>query len=249
MEIKEGILFKRASIDQKRYFKNMNLLKRRLCFLAYKDDKIIGTIEFRIHNRVNATIEHINISWEKREYHLELMEGFIQEFLWWNEYINKIYIKTSIMKKITLDEQDIYIAGFRKEKLYIYSNPNPSEIFKIKLAEVCPSQLTVEKNKLNQLSEWVKSSEDIICTFIKINGKSVCIDGHTRLVYSFLNNFKFIYGIYSKDCDNSDLYEETLRWCKEDGILTVEDLLSNIVDKEEHHKRWISRCSNYLNSV
>ncbi|MCM1990920.1 hypothetical protein [Oceanirhabdus seepicola] len=249
MEIKEGIVFKRADIDKKKDFKNIDLLRRRLCFLALKDDKVIGTIEFNIFDMVNARIEHINISWDKATNHLELLEGFIQEFLWWNEYIKNIAIEIPLMKKISEEKNDILRAGFLKGNVYTYENPNPAEIFKIKVKDVCPSQLTVDRSKLKQLKEWVKSSEEIICTFVRIDGKAVCIDGHTRLVYAILNDYKYIYGIYTKEYDDIGLYEETLRWCRDEKIYSAEDLVKNIVDTGEHEKIWISRCRNYLKSV
>ena len=251
MEIKEGIVFKRADIEKKKYFRNMDLLRRRLCFLALKDDKVIGTIEFKIFDMVNARIEHIDISWDKTTYHMELLEGFIQEFLWWNEYIKNITLDIPLMRKICVQEHDLLRAGFIKESKYTYKNPDPTEIFKIEVKDVCPSQLTVDRNKLNQLKGWIKSKEDIICTFVRIAGKSVCIDGHTRLVFSILNDYEYIYGIYTKDYDEEDteLYKETLKWCRNEQIYAPEDLVNNIVDTKEHEKRWISRCRNYLKSV
>ncbi len=249
MEIKEGIVFKRADIDKKKYFKNMDLLRRRLCFLALKDDKVIGTIEFKIFDMVNARIEYINISWDKTTDHLELLEGFIQEFLWWNEYIKNIAIEIPLMRKICKEEHDILRAGFLKESMYTFKNPNSTEIFKIEVSEVSPSQLTVDRSKLKQLEAWVKSSKDIICTFVRIDGKTVCIDGHTRLVYAILNDYKYIYGIFTKEYDDIGLYKETLRWCRDEKIYSAEDLVKNIVDTGEHEKRWILRSNEFLNGV
>ena len=53
---------------------------------------------------------------------------------------------------------------------------------------------------------------------------------------------KEIPAVWDEDDLDWKAYEICVRWCKEEGIRTIADLASRIVDEENYEKLWFARC-------
>ena len=115
----------------------------------------------------------------------------------------------------------------------------------IKLSDVQPSQLYISVAKLEALHPAVGASapSSVEPVPIKRLGDDVVYtDGHTRAMAAHLAGMKEIPAVWDEDDLDWEAYEICVRWCKEEGIRTVADLASRIVDEEDYEKLWLARC-------
>jgi hypothetical protein len=118
-------------------------------------------------------------------------------------------------------------------------------VFSLPLDAIQPSQLYISRLKLDltlrQLEEGGTSSLEPIPIKI-LDGEQVATDGHTRGVALLLS------GERVTDCVWEDLemdweeYRICVRWCKESGIQSMEDLLGRVISHSDYKIMWLERC-------
>lgn len=232
----------RAEITDVPYLKLKESLIHNTAFIAKENDVVMGIFEYSIFN---TAAQILNISFHHSiQDKSTLFAAFINELFYWNPYITEIIAGNDIISSSILNNY-----GFKKYKRWIYKNKKASRIVKLSIKSIVPEQLTVNIEKVKNVSTWIKSPSDIIVGFVYINGSPVVIDGYSRLTAAYYKKYNYVYGYEDKsDSSMLEFYKECLRWCKEADINSIEDLSKKLVTPEEHIKIWVSRCSNYFNS-
>jgi hypothetical protein len=67
-------------------------------------------------------------------------------------------------------------------------------------------------------------------------------DGHTRAVAAAQSGIEEIPVYWETDDLDWELYDECVRWCREEGIRSVPDLASRIVSADDYQRLWHDRC-------
>ncbi|MGG7162275.1 hypothetical protein [Clostridium ihumii] len=235
------IEFYRAKEDQIEYLKYEESFKRSTAIICEESDDFLGILEYNILNFDIARILNLNILRKCKSN--EILNGMIEEVLYWNPYIKEIIYEENedeFMDKLLKNN------GFVKDKNYIKKIDSSIEVFKINIEDIKPEQLTVDKEKLDRVYSWVKNPEDIIISCVKIDDKIVSIDGHSRLVCAYLKGFSYVYGYFEKDNVDEKFFRECISWCEKDGIYNVRDLSKRVVTSEEHENIWIKKCHDYF---
>jgi len=150
----------------------------------------------------------------------EVLNEVVEECWYWYPYVSYIKIKEEIIK-----------------------NKNKKSVFKVRIDDIVVEQLTVDENKLRQVSCWIKEEKDIVVGLVQIDDNYVCIDGYSRLMQAYLLEFKYVYAYLE---ESSDFIRICRQWCIDEDIHHISDLESRIVNSEEHQRIWVNRCQKFL---
>jgi hypothetical protein len=233
--------FYRARDNSLRYIKYNKSFIHNTALIASEGEKVISILEYEIKNIEEAEIVNFNLFEPCEE--VSVFKGLIDEITYWNPYLKRIIYSEDekfISSRILIN------SGFEKNSCWILNVENGIEVFKIDIKEITPEQLSVDMVKLHRVNSWIEKPEDIIISCIKIDDKIVSIDGHSRLVAAHNKGFSDVYAYLELDSDNIQFYKTCMKWCEEQGVLTIEDLSSRVVSPEEHERIWINRCQAYL---
>jgi len=220
--------FRRAYETEAHNFKYDRSTERNTALIAIQDDEIMGTLEYDFISLDVAEVTSFKVCNDSKE----IMNGLIEEFKYWHPFIKILYFSDLIDSKLKPQKNIMYFEA--------------CSLSKMNIENIIPEQLTVSKDKFDQVNQWVKSPEDVVVCTVEIEGAVVCIDGHSRLVSAYLKGIKSVY-VYEDTTDDKTLFKECLSWCKEEHINSIADLSKHIVSSEDHHRIWIDRCQQYLN--
>ena len=210
----------RVRENEKEYIEYEESYLHNTALMAFEGEVSISIFEYRVVSPYKAEVINFTIFNEADE--ADLYKGFIKELCYWNPYI----------REVVYEGQELKIKNY-------------AEIFKISIDKIVPAQLTVNEEKLEKVLSWIDKPQDVIISCLKINDKVICIDGHTRLVAAYKKDFHYVYGYY-EEIENKDFYETCLKWCNDEGINSVENLLQTVVTSKEHEEIWIDRCQQYF---
>ena len=119
------------------------------------------------------------------------------------------------------------------------------ETFLMSLEEIQPSQLFISLEKLSRVMEGFDplNLESLDPIPVKKLGEDVIFtDGHTRAFAAFSCGFSEVKVFWDEDEMDWEAYEVCVRWCKEEGIYTIEYLKGRVVTPEEYETLWLKRC-------
>jgi len=150
------------------------------------------------------------------------IEEVIDEFRFYAEHITKFY---DINNKIIKSFQSI-------------------NIFKINIEDIQPSQFYVDKNKVESVSDFINSGDDVIVPLAKINDELVSLDGHTRLYLATKRGYKQVYGFYTQA---EDYIADFVLEAKRRNVLTPYDLA--ILTHDEYKKKWNKFCNDFFDNL
>ncbi len=108
-----------------------------------------------------------------------------------------------------------------------------------------PSQLYVSEPKYNYWKRRLFSGDSYDPIPIKRIGDLVfCTDGHSRALATWEAGHTEL--VVEDDTDELDwmAYLEDVKWCSEEGIRSIADLSSRIVDEQDYQRLWRDRCAN-----
>jgi len=118
-------------------------------------------------------------------------------------------------------------------------------MFTIDIEKVQPSQLYISQKKLQAVQECFQKNKEKDLEPIpvkKLDGEIMATDGHTRGLAWFLNDHHEIPCIWEDEVLDWEAYRICVQWCKEEGIISMEDLGDRIVPHEEYERIWLGRC-------
>lgn len=195
------------------------------------EERILDTVSTIKNHNTSFILTHLN---ESIRYDFEIMNH--------NEAI--LHTQAESCPKEVIEEFLFYSGFISQIKTVngevIYHQPQKN-VMKQSLDWIQPSQLYVNEEKLKRLLTWINDPRDIIVPVIKLNGKYVSMDGHTRLKVAELLGFQEIY-IY---LDDPEVYiEDFVRFCQNEQKYSIYDL--QIISDEEYQIKWCSFCEVYF---
>jgi ribosomal protein S18 acetylase RimI-like enzyme len=238
----------RINDNYKSYSKNPESFNHNTSYIITEGDgKVIASADFLIDSCRSAEIDPITIFERSGADSALMIKMFMEEFLYWNPFIEEIrYAMTDTgIDAAGLTANEFY-ALESNPKLFYKCNHSAAKAFKIDINRIQPSQLTINRNKLNRVSAWIKEPQDIVIPVIKLQNELVAVDGHTRLTKAVMNGFTHVFAYYEPEGCDEEMYRTFVGWCKEKNINDSADLVNRIVSEEEHNVEWIERCQRYI---
>lgn len=111
----------------------------------------------------------------------------------------------------------------------------------ISLEEIQPSQFYVDEEKIFAIQKFVHSANDIIIPVMPYKGRYISLDGHTRLYYAVLNEWKAVRAVV----ESSDVYIfDFVKEAQKREIYTPQDI--KMVSHSEYEKKWYQFCDEYF---
>lgn len=114
-------------------------------------------------------------------------------------------------------------------------------IFDVNLKDIQPSQFYVDKDKVEAIQTFVKSSDDIVIQVMKDQQRYISLDGHTRLYYASMMGFEKVKAIIADSDDY--IYDFTLEAIRR-GVQTPHDLM--VLNHEDYEKKWYGFSDDYF---
>ncbi|MCF7811331.1 hypothetical protein K9N50_10140 [bacterium] len=125
------------------------------------------------------------------------------------------------------------------------------DLFRMAIANIQPSQLFINKDKLKHISEKYAGCFDKLSPIpiVKLGHEIIYTDGHTRAYAAYKAGVDEISVYWDKDDLDWHSYDICVSWCKKEGILTIADLSDRIVKPDDYKILWIDRCERLHQSV
>lgn len=146
----------------------------------------------------------------------------IDEFRFFSEHISKFYARDGRL-----------IESFE-----------PLSIFRVAIDKIQPSQFYVDEEKLNAITSFVKTPEDIIIPIAKLDNIFISLDGHTRLRLGSKLGFESIYAYISEDFEGIDYF---VKECQKRSVFSPKDM--EILTHEDFDNKWNKFCDDYFNNL
>ena len=109
------------------------------------------------------------------------------------------------------------------------------------ISKIQPSQFYINKKKLAKCKEWIKSHEDIVIPIAVIGGRTVALDGHTRLRMALEMGFVDVYvELEEHDKCYHFFVDETIKR----GIKSVHDM--ETISDADYEVKWNKFCKEYF---
>lgn len=135
-----------------------------------------------------------------------------------------------------------HIAEFYNADGQLIKKYPDAEIIALDLKEIQPSQFYASEEKVEAISTFIHSGEDIIVQIDKIDGSYVSLDGHTRLVYAVQNGWNQVYGCLVDDA--GEYTRGFVAEAKQRGVFTPYDI--ELVSQKEYEIKWHKFCDDYF---
>lgn len=134
-----------------------------------------------------------------------------------------------------------FIISIKDTDGRILATGTPNEPYLYEISKIQPSQFYVNKEKLERCKKWIKSYEDIIVPIVLKGGRSISLDGHTRLRAALDLGYTFVY-VYLSDYDKTIFHfvDEAIRR----RIYSVADM--ELVSDEDYKRRWDKFCDDFF---
>jgi len=120
-----------------------------------------------------------------------------------------------------------------------------TNLLKMKLDRIQPSQLYISSEKLSQVMKAFNPSKPELLEpepIKKLGRQVVFVDGHTRALAAFLHGFSEVMVYWEDEELDWDEYKICVKWCKDEGIRTIADLKNRIIPQENYEVLWLKRC-------
>ena len=124
--------------------------------------------------------------------------------------------------------------------------------FYIKIDELQPSQLYINKHKLKKVDNYLSSinlDEMTPLPVKKIGNDIFLTDGHTRAYVLNKNGKENVKVYYDHDELDWVQYLICVNWAKEAGIYKVSDLENRIIENDKYKKLWINKCEKMQEDI
>ena len=114
------------------------------------------------------------------------------------------------------------------------------------LDQIQPSQLYISAAKLakvRQEYDWARPESLEPIPMVRLCGKTVYTDGHTRAFAAFTSGLAEIPVYWDRDELDWQAYEICVDWCEQEGIHTIADLAGRVVSLDVYQELWLDRCA------
>lgn len=135
-----------------------------------------------------------------------------------------------------------FITEFRTKEGSFYQSFEPVHTFKLPISILQPSQFFINNEMLEQFEQYL-DIESITIPVEILNDEYVCLDGHHRLYYAYMNDVKMV-DVY---LDTMDVFiPDFVYFAKEQNIFNIKDLKR--LSKDEYVALWLPFCDSYFKS-
>ncbi len=121
------------------------------------------------------------------------------------------------------------------------------KFLEMELINIQPSQLYISKQKLATVKEKFNLKDIATLKPIpvkKIKNTIFYTDGHTRAFAAYQEGYTRIPVTWEDEELDWEMYEICIKWCKDEGLYSIADLGSRIVDQKEYEILWYKRCDD-----
>lgn len=116
------------------------------------------------------------------------------------------------------------------------------QLLNICLDEIQPSQFFIDEDKIDAVSTFIQKSQDIIIQVLRFEGRYISLDGHTRLYYAVMKEWRVVRAVVIEALD-----EWAIRFAEEARkrkIFTPKDMV--MVCHSEYEEKWNRFCDDFL---
>ncbi len=139
-----------------------------------------------------------------------------------------------------------HITVFYKENGEKLAEYPPVDIRTMPLEDIQPSQFFVDGDKLRTVASFIRSGDDIVVPVIfdRRTGRTVSLDGHTRLYYAYTQGFEKI-RVFEMRTDDTilDFVDEARRR----GVFCVRDMKA--LPHGDYVREWDGFCDQYWQKI
>jgi len=115
------------------------------------------------------------------------------------------------------------------------------DLIDIEIEAIQPSQFFVSQEKLDAIKSCLRSIDDIVIPVFFNSGKLVSVDGHTRMLFAYLDGTKILKGmLVDYDAITMKFADEAIKR----DIHNVRDL--KILSPEKYNEEWNGFCDYFL---
>ncbi|MFX1417571.1 MAG: hypothetical protein ACFE9N_01490 [Promethearchaeota archaeon] len=117
----------------------------------------------------------------------------------------------------------------------------------MELKNIQPSQLYISKKKLAKVKEKLNPRDISTIEVIpikKIKNIIFYTDGHTRAFAAYQAGFTKIPVIWEDEELDWELYQICIKWCTDEGIYSIKDLMDRVIDQKEYEILWYKKCED-----
>ena len=136
-----------------------------------------------------------------------------------------------------------HITNFYDDAHEIIKEYPREELLKLSLEEIQPSQFYVDQDKIDAISTFIKKGEDIIIQVSKHQDRYISLDGHTRLYYAVMKDFKTVQAVLA---ETDDCIFDFVKEAQKRSIYTPNDLI--LVSHKEYEEKWNKYCDEYFSN-
>ena len=121
------------------------------------------------------------------------------------------------------------------------------DTFEARIADIQPSQLFLNDEKLKAVQRQAGEGRELDPVPVMWHeGRLVALDGHHRLYIHFVRGDESIAVYLDKECINTETYAVAVKWCRDEGITSIKDLSTRIIDRDSYKVVWIEKCQREL---
>lgn len=134
-----------------------------------------------------------------------------------------------------------HICKFYNEKHELIKEFEPVRRFRIRIADIQPSQFYVDEDKIAAVKTFIACPEDIVIPLMKYEEKYISLDGHTRLAVAIDLGYEEVLGFCT---ESNDYILEFAKEAVKRGVYTPYDLKK--VPHEEYEVVWNQFCDEFF---
>lgn len=125
----------------------------------------------------------------------------------------------------------------------IIASFDPVPIKTHSLEDIQPSQFYADEDKVNAVSQFIESGEDIVIPVMldKSTGRYISLDGHTRMYYAYLQGYK---SIKIFEAETNDFVLRFAEEAVKRGIYKVSDMV--LLSHDEYDIKWNKFCDDFF---
>lgn len=133
-----------------------------------------------------------------------------------------------------------HICRFYNENNELIKEFEPVKIFRVKIADIQPSQFCVDRDKIDAVKSFITCLEDIIIPLAK-QEKYISLDGHTRLAAATELGYEEVQGFCTKAGDYICAFAKE---AKKRGVHTPYDMKR--LSHQEYEQEWYGFCDAFF---
>ena len=134
-----------------------------------------------------------------------------------------------------------HITCFYNEQKQIVAQFPPVPFFEVELTNIQPSQFYVDEEKVQAVSSFIHSGEDVIIPLMQYGERYLSLDGHTRMFAAQQKGLTRVKGFFS---EAGDYIFDFGRLAQERSIFTPMDLQP--LSHEDYCIRWHKFCDDFF---